>query len=235
MTGKKKQPRPGAKAKAKPKPKPKTNAKAQQQSSQATQERKPSREERWEAARRAKRRRSTAKRAVAAVVALAVVGGLVAWQVGKRRDESRAIAAMEAGPCDFDRRSDPGRVNQHADSVAFKVEPPSGGVHEPSAASPGVFEGGRAAPPDGQIVHAMEHGDIVLWYRPGLPEKDVDALRDLAESRSDDVFLVERRALPSAVAATAWHKRLLCEAQDLRAFRRFVDRYADKGPESPPE
>lgn len=220
---KKSRPRPGPNARPKPKAKP--------AGVESPEGRKPTREERWEATRRARQRQRKTRQAVAAVVALVLLGGLVAWQVGSRRDEARAISTMEAGGCDFDRKSDPGRVNEHADNVSFQIDPPSGGVHEPTAASPGVFDGGTTPPRDGQLVHAMEHGDIVFWYGSGLPSDDLAKLQDLVESRPDDLFLVERSALSGGVAVTAWHKRLVCEAVDLDAFKLFVRRYADKGPE----
>ncbi|MDP1793169.1 MAG: hypothetical protein Q8K63_03435, partial [Acidimicrobiales bacterium] len=112
-------------------------------------ERKPTRQERWDAAQRDKRRRRVLQRGAAALIAFVLIAGVVTWQIGNRRDASRAIAAMTRGTCKFDRKSDVGRVNEHAAEVAFGVEPPSGGVHEASAASPGVFRDGES-PPDGQ-------------------------------------------------------------------------------------
>ena len=196
-------------------------------------ERKPTQQERWEAERRQKRRRRRLQQAAVAVVLLGVVAGVVTWQVNIRRNESRAIAALTSGTCAFDRESDRGRVNQHAVQVGFRVEPPSGGVHAPTAASPGVFQAGEA-PPDGQLVHAVEHGDIIIWHR-GLPESEIGSLGSLVDARPDDVFLVERPTLPTAVAVTAWHKRLLCEDVEVTALRQFISRYADKGPERQPD
>ena len=190
---------------------------------------KPSREERWEEARRAKRRRALLVRAGVVAALVVVVGGIVFWQVGNRRDEAKAIDQMTAGTCEFDRKTDPGAVNQHAESVSYKVEPPSGGIHLPSAANPGVYT--NDAPPDGQIVHAMEHGDIVFWYRPDAAQADIDALTKLAESRPSDVFVIERPRLPVPFAATAWRKRLLCDRVEAEPLRTFVSRWADKGPE----
>lgn len=193
----------------------------------------PTRQQRWEAERRQKRHRRILQRTAAGVVVVALVAGVGAWQVNKRRNENRAIAALTKGTCKFDRKSDVGRVNEHAAKVAFDVEPPSGGVHDGTAAVPGTFEANQA-PPDGQIVHAMEHGDIVIWHRE-LSNEDLESLRSLVDSRPDDVFLVSRPSLPTAIAATGWHKRLLCEDLESSALRSFISRYADKGPERQPE
>ena len=193
-------------------------------------ERKLTREERWEAARKAKRRKALVIRAISIVAVVAVVGGIAAWQIGKRRSEQKAIAAMTAGTCEFDRKTDEGAVNEHAPNPRFTVEPPSGGVHSPNVASPGVFLDGTP-PPDAQLVHALEHGDIAIWVRPDVPDADVDALRTLADEHENDVLLISRPNLPVPVAATAWHKRLLCEKVERAAFKRFIERWHDKGPE----
>lgn len=193
-------------------------------------DRKLTREERWELARRAKRRRELFQRALIVVVLVAIVGAIVGWQVLKRRNESQAISVMTAGSCEFDRKSDPGAVNVHSNNATFQVEPPAGGVHSPSAASPGVYIEQRP-PGDSEIVHALEHGDIALWYRPDLPDDDVATLRDLAEEYETDILVIPRPQLPVSVAATAWHKRLLCNELERPALERFITRYSDKGPE----
>lgn len=199
----------------------------------ATSPTKPGRHERLEEARRARRRRSLLVRAGVAVVVVAVVGALAAWKLLGDRAERQAVAAMTAGDCRFDRRSDPGAVNQHAANPTFQVDPPSGGVHDAAAASPGQYDA-DSTPPDGRMVHALEHGDIALWYRNDLPDPDLERLRSIADE-DPDVLLAPRAGLDVRIAALAWHKRLLCDSLDLEALQRFIDRYADEGPERQPE
>ena len=194
---------------------------------------KPGRQERLEQARRTRRRRSMQARIAIAAVAGAIVIGAVGWKLQSDRAERKAVASMTAGDCRFDRRSDPGAVNEHAANPTFQVEPPSGGVHDASAASPGDYDA-ASAPPDGQIVHALEHGDIALWHREDLGESDMDTLQSVVDEEPD-VLLAARPGLDVAVAAVAWHKRLLCDSLDLDAINRFIDRYADEGPENQPE
>lgn len=212
------------------KPKPKPAPPAAEAVSTGEGGRKLTREERWEQARRAKRRQSLIRRTVVGVVIAALVGGVLAWQVGKRRNENRAIAAMTKGSCEFDRKSDEGGVNEHAPNVRFTVEPPSGGVHTQQVAGPGNYLE-RTPPPDGQLVHALEHGDIAIWVRPDVPEQDRQVLLELADQHETDVLLISRPQLPVPVAATAWHKRLLCQNVERDALRRFIERWHDKGPE----
>jgi Protein of unknown function (DUF3105) len=60
-------------------------------------------------------------------------------------------------------------------------------------------------------------------------------LRNVAGRFDDDVLVVPRASMPTPVAATAWHRRLLCPAFEQSAFDLFVRTYRDKGPEKVPE
>jgi hypothetical protein len=84
------------------------------------------------------------------------------------------------------------------------------------------------------VVHSLEHGYVAIWYRPDLAAADLAALRQIAEDRPEDVLLLPRATLPVPVAATAWHRRLLCSRSEPASIRRFADAYIGKGPEKVP-
>ena len=192
----------------------------------------PTQAERWEAERRARRRRALRTRVAVIVVGIALVGGVVAWQVTNRRNASRTIATLTAGSCRYDTRSDRGRVNEHGANPTFTVNPPSGGVHSASVAPSGTFSA-ENAPGDGEVVHALEHGGIAVSYRPGLPPDRLAALEAIADEHGEDVLLLPRSSLGVPVAATAWHRRILCDQAEPDTVGRFVDAYAGEGPENP--
>jgi hypothetical protein len=223
--------RPSRGHRSEPKSKPKTKTKGDQANRPRRREGRPTQAERLEALRRARRRRSQLVRFSVAAVAVIVIGGVVAWQVASRRQAQRTIAAMTMGACDYDTRSDPGRVNEHADAVSFKVNPPAGGVHEPSPARAGSYSE-EASPPDGQVVHSLEHGYIAISYDPQLAPRDVAALKDIAAAHDEDVLLLPRNDLAVPVAATAWHRRLLCSEVEPASIRKFVQAYVGNGPEN---
>ena len=115
----------------------------------------------------------------------------------------------------------------------YEVNPPAGGNHTPQAASAGVFTA-ETAPPDGQLVHALEHGYVVLWHRPDIDEPSLAALRDVAGKHARDVLIVPRASLPTPVAATAWHARLGCGSVEADTMERFITTFANQGPEKVP-
>ena len=101
------------------------------------------------------------------------------------------------------------------------------------AASAGEFTA-KNVPSDGQIVHALEHGYVALWYRPDVAGDTVESLRGLRNKFERDVLLMPRPNLPVMVAATAWHHRLVCDTAEPESLRRFVAAYRNKGPERVP-
>ena len=214
-----------------PKPKPKKTAAAT--GAKESRGSKPTRTEKLEAASRATQRRSRFVRVgVSAAVALLVLA-IAGYLVVQRRAERQLVAELTSDTCRFDRRSDPGATNEHSPSPTFAVEPPAGGVHTPAVANAGTFTEGNT-PPDGQLVHGLEHGLVAIWHQPGLAERDIAELRDLANNFRSDVMLIARPGLQTAVAATVWHKRLLCADPEVDQLRRFVTEYRNQGPEKVP-
>jgi hypothetical protein len=197
----------------------------------------PTRAERLAAAEAARRRKAARNRARIAGGLVAVIALLAITIINSRRSNQRIISALESsGNCEYDTRSDSdrGQGNNHVNgNVDYEVDPPSGGDHSPSPSPPGLFTIDNT-PPDAQIVHSLEHGYIAIWHKIDLPTADMEALRELSNRYARDVLLVPRASLVQPVAATAWHRRLICERPDIEALDRFVKEYRNKGPEKVP-
>lgn len=193
--------------------------------------------QRVEAARQARRRKEKLRSRLyaggAIVVVLAIIGVVVNSRLADRRAESRLNALLTAGECKVDERTDTGGESQHIPNPAYEVNPPAGGAHTPQAASEGVYDPGEA-PADGPLVHALEHGFIVIWYQPSISAEDLERLEDIAEDEdySNATLLVPREAMDVPVAATAWHERLLCQGVEERPLTEFIKAHRDKGPET---
>ena len=90
---------------------------------------------------------------------------------------------------------------------------------------------GSAVPADGLLVHSLEHGYVVIWHKPDLPELQRTALEDLQAANDGDVIIAEGANIPTPIAATAWNQRLLCDAVEQEVLGRFFEEYVGKGPE----
>lgn len=107
----------------------------------------------------------------------------------------------------------------------YKSDPPVAGPHAGAKAAPGFYEEAVAAE---LLVHNLEDGDVVVYYRPGLPEDVMEELRALADRYADpggSVVVVPREDKESAVILTAWRKILRLQSWDQGKAQAFIDRY----------
>lgn len=170
-------------------------------------------------------------------MAALVIGAIAANALSNKSDTSAFRDKVTAGTCTFDTRDDPisAAPNNHVAPPSYKLNPPAGGNHDPSPAGAGKYEQ-ATAPGDAKVVHALEHGYVAIWHRPGLAKKDMDIVTKVFERYENDVLVVPRASLPSGteVAATAWGERLLCKNAELGPLTDFVEKYRNEGPEKVP-
>jgi uncharacterized protein DUF3105 len=134
-------------------------------------------------------------------------------------------------------RSFPSEGRDHTTSpVTYKTNPPTSGAHHPVPAPDGEYANG--APPKERYVHSLEHGRIVLQYRPGASPAARAGLRAVFEEDKDRMLLFPNdTGMPYEVAATAWTHLLACPRYNARvpaALRAFRDAYRGKAPEKVP-
>jgi hypothetical protein len=185
------------------------------------------------AARAAKEKRALRNRLIFGGLLLVVAGVVIfasATSNGGGADVDAQLGAG-AGSCTVDTRSDPiSAQGVHVPKPTYEVNPPAGGSHLNAAAEPGFYKPDEV-PADGELVHAMEHGFVVLWYRPDLPAAKMDALSTLSDSLGRELLLAPRASLTGEVAVTAWHHRMLCGELVPEKVRLFTRTYVDQGPE----
>jgi Protein of unknown function (DUF3105) len=127
--------------------------------------------------------------------------------------------------------------------VKYKTNPPTTGRHYEIPAQDGIY---GDPPQDEELVHGMEHGRVIFWVKPSLPEDQRADIRALVDDDSYQMFLVPRSNMPYAVAATAWNadpapggtgRMLLCDEvndQTFDALASFRDEHRSQGPEPVP-
>jgi Protein of unknown function (DUF3105) len=153
--------------------------------------------------------------------------------------------AADAGNCEL--KSFKATSREHTtdinERVRYKTNPPTAGKHYQVPADDGAY---GQAPPDTAVVHASEHGRIIIWFKPSLPREQRADLKALFDDDPYQMLLVPRAAMPYAVAATAWSRdpepngtgRVLgcpsVSASLFDALRAFRDDYRGDGPEAIP-
>lgn len=127
--------------------------------------------------------------------------------------------------------------------VKYKTNPPTSGRHYEVPAHDGIY---GDAPRDEELVHGMEHGRVIFWVKPSLPEQQRADIRALVDDDPYQMLLVPRSNMPYAVAATAWNadpapegtgRMLLCDEvndETFDALAAFRDEHRSQGPEPIP-
>lgn len=170
---------------------------------------------------------------VAAATAV-IAAGAYFWQ--SRETEARFIEFVKAGQAALtgietlanDGRSHLQPGQGHRYGSAF----PTSGPHAQVWTTPGVYD---TPQPPTLLVHALEHGNIVIYY-DRLDPQALDMLKDWAglyTGQWDGVVLTPSPGLGSSLMLTAWRKTLLLDTFDPAATAAFIDAYRGRGPENP--
>jgi len=154
--------------------------------------------------------------------------------------------AAKAAGCEL--KSFKGTSREHTDDLAEQIQysstPPTSGKHFVEPAEDGAYD---EAPDPKQLVHSMEHGRVIIWFKPSLPKDDRANLAALFEEDTYQMLITpDPTKMKYAVAATAWNAeplqngtgRLLgcpkVNAEVFDAIRAFKDEHRSNGPEPVP-
>jgi hypothetical protein len=163
------------------------------------------------------------------------------------QEEFDLAAAAKAAGCElkdvkatgnFDHTTDPN------ERVKYNSNPPTSGRHfVVPLDSDGAF---TTAPSDEQLVHNLEHGRVIIWYKPTLPKDTRADLKALFDEDTYQLVVVPRRNMPYQMAASAWNgtpepaglgRLITCDTVQPEiwdALRAFRDEHRSNGPEPVP-
>ncbi len=172
--------------------------------------------------------------AIAVAVVLAAATAWSWWSTGAaERDFMKlaqsgrpALATVPLHPDFGNAHLQPGqRANYHS---RF----PLSGPHANIWTTPGFYQ--SAQRPE-EIVHALEHGNIVVYYdSPG--EATLRTLKDWAalyDGMWSGMVVTPMPGLGQAVVLTAWRRMLRLDVFDAAPAAAFIDAYRGRGPENP--
>ena len=164
--------------------------------------------------------------------------------VPEQQEFDLAAAARAAG-CELRSRraSDRTHTNGLDAVVNYDTNPPTSGRHYQLPAEDGAY---GEAPQDEELVHSLEHGRVLVWFKPSLSEDQRADLQAFFDEDSYQMLLVPRSNMPYQVATSAWNREpepngtgrlLLCERvtpEVFDALRTFRDEHRSNGPEPIP-
>ena len=197
--------------------------------------------------------------ALAALIAIGVVllaggddgggetsGGGGDWPEGSvpKQQETDLRAAVQAAQCET--KSLPQEGNKHVQGeVSYKSNPPITGDHNEVPADDGAT---LEAPGEEQYVHSLEHGRVVVQFKPTASDQVKGSLKALFDEDPYHLLLFPNQTqMEPEVAAMAWASAsgqegfkgelLTCPKYNDKvpdAIRAFKTQYRDRGPEAVP-
>ncbi|HEX2127102.1 MAG TPA: DUF3105 domain-containing protein [Thermoleophilaceae bacterium] len=164
--------------------------------------------------------------------------------VPEQQEFDLAPAARAAG-CELRSRRASDRTHTTSlDAVVnYDTNPPTSGRHYQFPAEDGAY---GEAPQDEELVHSLEHGRVIVWFKPSLSEDQRADLKAFFDEDSYQMLLVPRSNMRYQVAASAWSREpeengtgrlLVCERMTPEVFdalRTFRDEHRSNGPEPIP-
>ena len=161
---------------------------------------------------------------------------------GRLHIRQQGAAAAEAGRSE---RLPPRRADAH-DQGQMEHVPALGRLALPAVGGLGLLHAARQ-PASG--VHNLEHGGVVLWWGPDVPESTISELRSFYNESPTGMFGTPIAGLGNKVAISAWTgdparyyrngyhgigHLAVCPGFDKHAFTVFRDAYRGHGPEGVP-
>ena len=154
--------------------------------------------------------------------------------------------AVEAAGCELSQNKASSR--DHAadlsEPIEYEQNPPNSGKHFQVEAQDGAYE---RAPETKELVHSLEHGRIIIWFKRSLPEEQRANLKALYDEDTYQMLIAPNETdMPFEVAASAWGAdpmplgsgyTLGCPKYEegvFDAIRAFKDEHRSKGPEPIP-
>lgn len=185
---------------------------------------------------------NTAKRKVrpwewVVILGALVLGGWIVLQMQGGKSADAAFSALaQSGQAALSRvetgQDAGGGHVAPGQSVAYPDRFPTSGRHDPVSANPGVYD--EVQPPT-KLVHAIEHGMIVIYYDAPTPEVFA-TLTEWAALYGDPwsgIVVTPAPGIGPEIVLTAWNRTLRLNPFEPAAAAAFIDRYRGRGPEHP--
>jgi len=163
------------------------------------------------------------------ILTLVIIFGSV-WFSSKQAVENKDRLSK---PMMGEKMADEGAVHVARDKAhpAYKSNPPTSGPHWADVAGPGIKD---EFIPDELVLHSMEHGAAVVWYREGLDSNEVDKIKQAFNDSSGKKIILAREDLDVPVALTSWGYLLKLQTIDEAMIKEFIETNNDRAPEEAP-
>ena len=189
--------------------------------------------------RKAEQRKQARRRNALTFGSALLVGAIVVTAIVLQRESGEGPVATDVGV-------EPSAANcadieefeeQEADHIGvgdahppYNSSPPTSGPHYETPAGTEFFS--EQVPPE-QLVHNLEHGQIVIWYSPDATNETLGFVADLVDQQPGATAAAPYPDIesPYTLVLSAWGASQLCEQVSQEVVDDFRREYQGKGPE----
>lgn len=160
------------------------------------------------------------------VIPILLLGGIVAYAL--------FYSTTEDIPSIGETIPEQGRehIAQGAAHPEYSSNPPASGWHYETWADWGVYSEEQSQE---LLIHNLEHGGIVIQYKPDVDKETIAKLEDLKKSEfSCKIVVAPYSKLDTNIALTAWTQLYKSDTYEEETIKNFIRKYRDKGPENVP-
>lgn len=171
-----------------------------------------------------------------AIVTVALLGGGVWFMSNQTAGEQAKLSRPLMG----ETTPDQGAAHiPEGTTTEYSTNPPTTGPHYGKSQSAGIYD---MPIPDGNLLHSMEHGAVIIWYKAangsedgGLSGQDIERLKQIFSSVAvNKKIMVPRENLDVPVALTSWGRLLKLQTIDEVQIKAFMETNEDRGLEKAP-
>jgi Protein of unknown function (DUF3105) len=166
------------------------------------------------------------------ILAIVVAAFMFAGGSGNGGSTARnAITALEQAGCTYRNPESQGR--QHVEDLPAEFKPNStprsSGPHSNQTI---IFGAYSDTVPELNAVHNLEHGAVIIWYGPDVPESTVAQINEFYNQDPNGLIVSMYPQLGDEIALVSWTHVARCPRFDENAANRFIDSFGFQGPES---
>lgn len=177
------------------------------------------------------------RRRVAVIIAIAAaaVGGIAWWGVTVSGSKAEFLALAAEGQAALSRvrtmRYEGTGHLSPGQSAHYRGDPPTSGAHDRDWIAPGFYDAPQFL---SRLVHALEHGNVVIYYdRPDPATRaTLEEWTGLFRGQWSGLVMTPGAGLGTTIVLTAWRRTLRLKQFDAAAAAAFIDRYRGRGPEN---
>jgi hypothetical protein len=169
----------------------------------------------------------------------AVVAGLIGlFVIGNKNVDTPERVTKVEGEEFHEPSGNAQHIAEGASHDPYSTNPPTSGPHYANWTDAGIKD---SQLPDEVVVHNLEHGYIVINYRPDLPPEQVEELKRIFNSLPNSpmfnkvkAVMMPRAQNEHAISLTAWGYLLHMNAPSETKIKQFYEAHVDQGPEQVP-